>query len=190
MHYEVVDNGVLDQDLVVPVMTKLQKRFAGKIKRASFDRAFTRRTTRRVGRNGRASVYPEEGRRPWPPTTGGSDGGISSSTSTPSRSGIGDRCIANGNGQERCRDRSKRGYERYVGLGILGRNLQILGKLLLAQEEAACQAAKSKRKQAKGRKRGDRHGRKTFEPPTAPMVPPELATLTHMRLSPYPGGKE
>ena len=33
-------NGVLDQDLVVPVMTKLQKRFAGKIERASFDRAF------------------------------------------------------------------------------------------------------------------------------------------------------
>jgi len=25
-----------------------------------------------------------------------------------------------------------RGYERYVGLGILGRNLQMLGKLLLA----------------------------------------------------------
>ena len=31
----------------------------------------------------------------------------------------------------RCRDKSKRGYERYVGLGILGRNLQVLGKLLL-----------------------------------------------------------
>ena len=51
-----------------------------------------------------------------------------------------------GNGLKRCRDRSERGYERYVGLGILGRNLQTLGKLLLAQEDAACQAAKSKRK--------------------------------------------
>jgi transposase, IS5 family len=51
-----------------------------------------------------------------------------------------------GNGLERSRDRSERGYRRYVGLGILGRNLQVLGKLLLAQEEIDCQAAKSKRK--------------------------------------------
>jgi hypothetical protein len=52
-----------------------------------------------------------------------------------------------GNGQERCRDQSKLGYERHVALGILGRNLQVLGKLLLAQDDAACEAAKSKRKQ-------------------------------------------
>jgi len=52
-----------------------------------------------------------------------------------------------GNGQERCRDKSKRGFERYVGLGILGRNLHVLGKLLVAQDDADCQAAKSKRKQ-------------------------------------------
>jgi hypothetical protein len=51
-----------------------------------------------------------------------------------------------GNGQERCRDQSKLGFERYVGLGILGRNLQILGKLLLAQDDAKCEAATTKRK--------------------------------------------
>ena len=55
-----------------------------------------------------------------------------------------------GSGQERCRDKSKRGYERYVGLGILGRNLQVLGKLLLAQDDANCQAARSKRKKQAG----------------------------------------
>ena len=53
-----------------------------------------------------------------------------------------------GNGQKRCRDRGKRGYDRYVALGILGRNLQTLGKLLLARDQAGCQAAKSKRKPA------------------------------------------
>jgi hypothetical protein len=53
-----------------------------------------------------------------------------------------------GNGQKRWRDRSQRGYDRYVALGILGRNLQTLGKLLLAQDQADCQAAKSKRKRA------------------------------------------
>ena len=46
------------------------------------------------------------------------------------------------------RDRSEKGYERYVALGILGRNLQTLGKLLLARDQADCQAAKSKRKPA------------------------------------------
>jgi IS5 family transposase len=38
--YQVVAAGVLDQDLVVPVMKKLQERFGNKIKSASFDRAF------------------------------------------------------------------------------------------------------------------------------------------------------
>src|SRR5262249_13021979 len=38
--YRVVEDGVLDQDLVVPVMRKLEKRFAGKIQSASFDRGF------------------------------------------------------------------------------------------------------------------------------------------------------
>lgn len=53
-----------------------------------------------------------------------------------------------GNGLERCRDKTDRGYERYVGLGILGRNLQTLGKLLLAQDDAECKAAQSRRKDA------------------------------------------
>ena len=38
------------------------------------------------------------------------------------------RCpLQAGNGQKGCRDRGKRGYERYVALGALGRNLQTLG---------------------------------------------------------------
>src|SRR5207302_3101905 len=40
VEYRVVDNGVLDQDLVVPVRRRLQECVGGKIKSASFDRAF------------------------------------------------------------------------------------------------------------------------------------------------------
>src|SRR5207248_10933646 len=40
VEHRVVNHGVLDQDLVVPVMRELQNRFDGKIKSASFDRAF------------------------------------------------------------------------------------------------------------------------------------------------------
>ena len=150
-HYEVMANGVLDQDLVVPVMTKLQKRFGDKIERASFDRAFhtpenqeglakivTHPCIPKKGQDlGRkqqeeASVEFRQARQNHP--------GVESAIGA----------LQCGNGQERCRDKSKRGYERYVGLGILGRNLQVLGKLLLAQEDAACQAAKSKRKKQAG----------------------------------------
>ena len=46
---------------------------------------------------------------------------------------------------KRCRDHSEIGFERYISLGILGRNLQALGKLLIAREDADCQAACSQR---------------------------------------------
>ena len=55
-----------------------------------------------------------------------------------------------GNGLERCRDRSARGFQRYVGLGILGRNLHVLGKVVLAHAEPDCPAAASRRQRAAG----------------------------------------
>ena len=51
-----------------------------------------------------------------------------------------------GNGLERCRDRSEHGFRRYLQLGVLGRNLQVLGKILLAAHDVQSQAAQSRRK--------------------------------------------
>jgi hypothetical protein len=53
--------------------------------------------------------------------------------------------LQRGNGLQRCRDRTLLGYQRYVGLALLGHNLHTLGKLLLAQQDPACPAARSKR---------------------------------------------
>jgi hypothetical protein len=53
-----------------------------------------------------------------------------------------------GNGMQRCRDHSEVGFERYLGLAILGRNLHTLGKLLIARQAPASAAAASKRKPA------------------------------------------
>ncbi len=53
--------------------------------------------------------------------------------------------LQSGNGLDRCRDHSFGNYCRYVGLGILGRNLQVLGKLLLAREDKKCLAGQSQR---------------------------------------------
>jgi hypothetical protein len=46
---------------------------------------------------------------------------------------------------ERCRDKTELGFERYVALGMLGRNLHTLGKLLIAQDNDSANAAYSKR---------------------------------------------
>jgi IS5 family transposase len=146
-HYEVVANGVLDQDLVVPVMTELQRRFDDKIQRASFDRGFHTPENQKklaeivshpcIVKRGKlnsseqqqaASVEYRQARQSHP--------GVESAIGA----------LQSGNGQERCRDRSKLGYERYVGLGVLGRNLHVLGKLLIAKQDADCPAAQSKRK--------------------------------------------
>jgi transposase, IS5 family len=150
-HYEVMANGVLDQDLVVPVMTKLQKRFAGKIERASFDRAFhTPDNQEKLAKIVRHPCIPKKGqdlgRKQQEEAT------VEFRQARQNHPGVESAigALQCGNGQERCRDKSKRGYERYVGLGILGRNLQVLGKLLLAQNDANCQAARSKRKKQAG----------------------------------------
>ncbi len=147
-HYAVVANGVLDQDLLVPAMTELQKRLGGKIKRASFDRAFdTSDNQEKLAQIVAHACIPKKGQRLGRQQQ--EEGTVEFRQARQSHPGVESAigALQAGNGLERCRDKSKHGYERYVGLGILGRNLQVLGKLLLAQDAAACEAAKSKRNQ-------------------------------------------
>lgn len=149
IEYRVVDKGILDQDLVVPVMRRLQKRFAGQIGSASFDRAF--HTPENQQELAKIVACPcisckgqEKGRHQQEGATVGFRKARQRHPGVESAVGA----LQAGNGQKRCRDRGKRGYDRYVAPGILGRNLQTLGKLLLARDQADCQAAKSKRKPA------------------------------------------
>ena len=53
-----------------------------------------------------------------------------------------------GNGLSRCRDQGEEGLARYLGFAVLGRNIHVLGKLLIARAHAKGAAAKTKRKQA------------------------------------------
>jgi transposase, IS5 family len=146
-HYSVVANGVLDQDVLVPEMTELQERVGGKIKRASFDRAFhTPDNQEKLARIVNHPCIPKKGRDSGRKQQ--EEASVEFRQARQSHPGIESAigALQAGNGQERCRDKSKLGYERYVGLGILGRNLQMLGKLLLARDAAECEAAKSRRK--------------------------------------------
>jgi hypothetical protein len=53
-----------------------------------------------------------------------------------------------GNGLKRCRDKTELGFERYLALGVFGRNLHNLGKLLIAREDESANAAHSQRQAA------------------------------------------
>ena len=150
-HYEVVADGVLDQDVLVPAMTTLQERVGGKIKRASFDRAF--HTTENQEKLAALVDHPcipmkghDRGRKQQ------EEASVEFRQARQRHPGIESAigALQAGNGQERCRDKSKLGYEHYVALGILGRNLHVLGKLLLAQDDAKCESAKSRRKNQAG----------------------------------------
>jgi hypothetical protein len=148
-HYEVMANGVQDVDIVVPAMKALQERSDGKIERASFDRGFhspenQKELAKIVTHPCLAAKGAQKGRHQQ------EEGSVEFRESRRRHPGVESAigALQAGNGMERCRDRSKRGYERYVGLGILGRNLHVLGKLLIAQEDSHCQAGKSKRKDA------------------------------------------
>jgi IS5 family transposase len=149
VEYRVVSNGVLDQELVVPVMKELQERVSGKIKSASFDRGFhTPENQQQLAEIVKTPCIPSKGEEKGRQQQ--KEGTVAFRKARQHHPGVESviGALQAGNGLKRCRDRSKKGYERYVALGILGRNLQTLGKLLLAKDKADCEAAKTKRRSA------------------------------------------
>jgi hypothetical protein len=145
-HSYVLPRDAEERDVVVEQTRIVQERLGGRIQRASFDRGFHSPDNQRElaeivahlclpmpgakqaeQQNEQASIEFRQARKRHP--------GVESAIGA----------LQGGNGLVRCRDRSERGFQRYIGLGVLGRNLHVLGKLLIAREHASCQAAKSRR---------------------------------------------
>lgn len=135
-----------DRDVVVPQTRILQQRLKGAIEEASFDRGFHTPDNQRD--------LAEMIARPCLLKPGKKQAAEQLQRATIAfrrarqrhagvESAIG--ALQAGNGLERSRDRSERGLERYLALGVLGRNLHVLGKLLLAQEAPQSEAARSQR---------------------------------------------
>jgi hypothetical protein len=136
-----------DRGVVVEQTRKLQKRLGGRITRASFDRGFHSPENQRD----LAEIIPHAC-LPMP--------GISQAAQQEKEATIEFRqarqhhpgvesainALQAGNGLQRCRDRTEPGFERYLQLGVLGRNLHVLGKHLLEKKESGCKAAQSRRK--------------------------------------------
>jgi hypothetical protein len=135
-----------EREVVVPQTRIVQERLKGAIEGASFDRGFHSPENQRdlaviVGslclpmrgakqaaqQEREATISFRQARQRHP--------GVESAIGA----------LQAGNGLERCRDHTELGFERYVALGVLGRNLHVMGKLLIAREASSCEAAHSKR---------------------------------------------
>ena len=145
-HYAILPHGVEDRAVAVETMKQVQDRLHGQVRSASFDRGFhtpenqialtelvlhpclPKPGHRQAEQQEReATVEFREARR--------RHAGVESAIGA----------LQSGNGLDRCRDHSFGGYSRYVGLGILGRNLHVLGKILIAREDKTSVAGQSKR---------------------------------------------
>jgi hypothetical protein len=147
-HHHLLPRDQGDRDVVVEQTRTAQKRHRGRIRRGSFDRGFHS-----------PQVQDELAKiieHPCVPMPGSKQAAEQEKTASVEfrnarqshpgiESAIG--ALQSGNGLKRCRDRTETGFERYIALGVLGRNLHVLGKLLIAREAPQSQAAYSRRKQ-------------------------------------------
>jgi len=145
-HHYVMPRDVQDQDVAVDQTRIMQERLQNRVEEISFDRGFHSPTNQieladivndvclpkpgikqSVEQLEVASVKFHEARQRHP--------GIESAIGA----------LQSGNGLVRCRDVGEAGFERYVALAVLGRNIQALGKLIISQHDDQAAAAISYR---------------------------------------------
>jgi IS5 family transposase len=145
-HYAVLPRGAEDREVLVSEMKTVQQRLDGQIRSASFDRGFhSPENQTELARLVAQPCLPKPGhlqaeRQEREATVEFRE---SRRRHAGVESAIG--ALQSGNGQERCRDHAFGGYCRYVGLGVLGRNLHVLGKVLISREDPKCVAGQSRR---------------------------------------------
>ena len=147
VHYKRLERGSQDQEVGVKTLQEAQDKVGGKIKSASFDRGF-HSPENQVG-------FAEVVTNPCVPVRGYKQAACQEAEASEEfwrsrRHHPGVESLINsvqaGNGLERCRDRTEKGLDRYIGLAVLGRNLHVLGRLVLEREAPGCEAAKTRRK--------------------------------------------
>ena len=148
-HYYLMSREALDKAVVVEQTKIVQSKHGGEIEDASFDRGyFSVENQTELESIVDHPCLPPRHRNQYAQWMKEQTVRIHASRKHHSgiESAIG--ALQSGNGLQRCRDRSEKGLERYLGLAILGRNVQVLGKLLIARENAKAESARTKRKAA------------------------------------------
>lgn len=148
-HYHLLDRNARDKEVVIPQMRIAQKKHGGAITMASFDRGFhspeNEQTLKKLVNQ--VCILP---RHPGQYAERLKSETVEFRQARLRHAGIESAigALQRGNGCERCRDRSEVGFERYLGLAILGRNIQTLGKHVIAARHETAAAAQSKRQVA------------------------------------------
>ena len=138
-----------DSGVAIEATKALQKIFENRIERLSFDRGFhSPENQSELSKIIPHLCLPKPGvKQSVVQLTNADDEFLAAQQNHPGiESAIG--ALQSGNGMERCRDRSELGFERYVSLAILGRNMHTLGRRLIAAEAADSVAASTRRKAA------------------------------------------
>jgi hypothetical protein len=148
-HYHLMEREARDPDVIVEQMREAQRKHKGQIETASFDRGFHTRENEEL----LSTIIDEPCLAPRHPQQFAerlANGSVEFHRLRQRHPGIESAigAIQSGNGLKRCRDHSEIGFERYLGLAILGRNIHVLGKLLIARRKEQAAAAFSKRKAA------------------------------------------
>jgi acetolactate synthase regulatory subunit len=129
VHIEVMQTGLQDVEVLAPTIESVQQRLNEKVKQASFDRGFwSPHNDRVLHESVERACLPRRGAPKEEEHTSPFIQARRHHAGVESKIGA----LQSGNGQSRCRDQGEVGYARYVMLGALSRNLQTLGRLLLA----------------------------------------------------------
>lgn len=148
-HYYLMGREEMDADVVIEQTKIAQSKHGGEIQDASFDRGYFSPTNQtELEAIVEEPCLPPRHRNQYAQWLQSASVRIHSSRRHHSgiESAIG--AFQRGNGMKRCRDKTELGLERYLGLAVLGRNLHVLGKLLITQANAKSESARSKRKRA------------------------------------------
>lgn len=148
-HHYLLGRDEQDADVAVPQTKIVQQRLGGAIEEISFDRGFhSQANEQELKKLVAEPCLPKRGVKEYAEQMNSASVKFRAARQRHSgvESAIG--ALQAGNGLKRSRDRSELGFERYLCLAILGRNLHVLGKLLIAQQSPDSRAAHSKRKAA------------------------------------------
>jgi len=135
VHASVMAPGQTDEKTPVGLMGELQRRFHGKIQAVSFDKGFWSPSNLDALRAMvPLAVLPKKGKRSGADAEreGSKAFGRLRKWHAGVESAI--HALQTGNGLSVCRDKGIEGYQRYLALGVLGRNLQRLGTIFLEKE--------------------------------------------------------
>jgi hypothetical protein len=149
VHQHLMDRHAQDVDVPVEQTRVLQLRLENKIKEISFDCGFhSPENQTELAKIVPLVCLPKKGKHQSAAQEASASDEFRGARRRHSGVEAAIGALQAGNGMKRCRDKTELGFERYLALGIFGRNLHTLGKLVIASADESAHAAHSKRQAA------------------------------------------